>query len=131
MDGLHFKHREDEAAWGTIDAFARWLTFSLWYYARAADGVSHLLISSVVTPAAGRVSLTHEEGRAVDVSFREGGLTLETAEAWAEWINSGFYGPGGMKLAVVGKLDPAGRHNDHVHIQTPRPCKPQRRVLVI
>ena len=62
----------------------------------------------------------HYEKRAVDVGLRE--LPLARAEAFAEWVN-GFlsYGHKGYVSVVVGKFDPKGKHNDHLHFQAPSP----------
>lgn len=112
-----FKDDHHRPAYDALDFRVK--IFAEMFEAACSEKGGHATVTDVNTPGVHMEGSPHYDGRAVD--FRLDPFTLEEAEAWAQKINSRFSRSDGKLIAITGKLDPLGKHNDHVHIQVPRP----------
>ena len=79
---------------------------------------ANVCITSIHRPH--NLKSVHAYWRGVDIGLYSSKLKHEQMEQLAEWINLGWnYSRTADKLvALFGKHDPSGRHNDHMHLQT-------------
>jgi hypothetical protein len=79
---------------------------------------ANIAITSIHRP--NNLKSVHAYWRGVDIGLYSSRLKREQLEEVAEWINNGWsYSRTADKLvALFGKHDPGGRHNDHMHLQT-------------
>lgn len=129
INGFLFKEDEDVASYPNLDFRLREILLPLfaWYF-RHKFVTRFPTITSITSGQ--HSSATHAEFRAVDLRLDP--MTLDEVEKFAEWINTYFsFGAQGFKVALVGKLDPKGQHNDHLHLQVPRPCKREGHISLL
>lgn len=113
-----FADRSDEADFLRLDPRVKYLTAlaRLWAAARRLE---RLIVTDVMN-GSGHRSATHRELRAVD--FISNPWDVGLWEEFAEFVHD-HHLRGQMKLIVVGRFDPSGGHNTHVHVQVPRPYR--------
>ena len=110
---------------GKVENCNEWLQAVFIYAAATLYGISgkRFLITSVYRPD--DKGSVHAWWRGIDVDVcdgfvYEGGITPKEAEKVCREINKKFvydpYQPG-LRCAVFGKLDPDGKHDDHIHFQ--------------
>jgi hypothetical protein len=116
MTHLEFKERKDEAKYPLLDFRLRHLVgeYLYWCFERR---VIVVLVTDVDTPGVHMAGSPHYAGRAIDLSIHE--IGLPAAEAFADWVNAAYGYSDTHNAAICGKWDPAGRHNDHLHLQVP------------
>ncbi len=122
-----FKHDEDRLSYDSLDWRLRRLFIPMvdqWFKSHGHDTFT---ITSITSGA--HTSATHREYRAVDIRLAP--LTLQDLEAFAIWVNSCFSFLPGYEVAIVGRVDPKGGHNDHLHIQVPRPYRKDGRISLV
>jgi hypothetical protein len=121
----YFKEPTDNEQKYTLwDFRVRFLTaqYALFLFKHAQ---SHILFTDFDTPGVHSTS-THYEKRALDLGL--GSLPLATVEEFAGWINGNMDYGYGYVPAVVGRFDPHGKHNDHLHLQAPSPYQVHGRI---
>lgn len=122
---LRFKEPSDSVKYDSLD-------FRIRFFVRVACHWSQSKLSPLVTVTDINTPGVHMEGsahydlRAIDL--RLGGLGINQWEEFGQWINDCFDYGKGLKIVLVGRLDPKGGHNDHVHIQVPGPYQKEGRI---
>lgn len=108
-----FKHQEDEAELLKLDVGCIYVLEQLRLFA-ACVGAPSIVITEILRDNPASV---HHYGRGIDIRLRP--MTLDQAEQFAEWVNKRLSYGNGKNVVIVGKFDPNGRHDDHIHIQAP------------
>lgn len=125
---LLFKDDRDRQVWPQLDyRLRRLIVPMLQHYARA-HGFEDVTVTSIITGE--HVSSTHEELRAVDIRLIPVGDT-KLLEDFSIWINDCFSFLPGYNVALCGRTDPKGKHEDHLHLQVPRPYRPDGKISLV
>lgn len=120
LAALTFKHSGDERKYFDLDFRVHFIV-DLFRYVHITNATPTLVVTDIDTEGIHMPNSPHYHKRAVDLRIPYGKMTL--MEDAGDWVN-GFLDYGrGYKAVLVGKLDPNGRHNDHVHIQVPGPYR--------
>lgn len=120
-----FKTPQVEQAMSLLDWRFHKVFIPLLQLQAKALGYDQITITDINTPRVHMEGSPHYEGRAIDVRIVP--FTLIELEEFADWINDTFdYGFAGYKVALVGRTDPKGKHQDHLHLQVPRPLVAQK-----
>ena len=115
----YFLNDGDEEKYPDLDYRLKFI-LTIYVFFLKANGIYTLTFTDFDTPGVHSTSC-HYDRRAVDVRLPGG--RLELAEAIAECLNQNLLFGGGHVCALVGRFDPSGKHDNHIHFQVPAPYR--------
>lgn len=121
---IQFKNKADEAKYPFLDYRLKWILelAGAWF---SNHNCPVLLVTDFDTPGVHMPGSAHYDRRGGDLRRP---AVLSVCEEFAMFVNK-FFDYGNHKLVViVGSLDPAGKHDDHIHIQVPSPYRNQGKI---
>jgi hypothetical protein len=113
---LRFKNPDDEPKLPLLDWRLRFLLRLVLTWA-GTHGIATVVVTDIDSPVK-RVGREHQEHRALDLRLLL--RSLDLSEELAAWLND-LFDAAGHPVAVVGKVDPTGHHDDHIHLQVSPP----------
>lgn len=117
---LEFKSASDAPKFGELDIRVRFWVEAVRLYADDL-GFAAVTVTDIDTPGIHMRTSAHYDRRAVDLRLAP--FSLRQLERLAEWLNKTFVRSDRKRVALVGRLDPARAHNDHLHLQAQAPTR--------
>ncbi|MCC6899728.1 MAG: hypothetical protein IT377_12180 [Polyangiaceae bacterium] len=117
---LAFKSDRDAPKLALLDVRIRFWVEVVRLYADD-HGFGTVTVTDVDTPGVHMRSSAHYDRRAIDL--RVAPFSLRQLERLGEWMNKAFLRSDRKRVALVGRLDPAHAHNDHLHLQAQAPTR--------
>jgi hypothetical protein len=116
---IQFRERGDEAKVPFLDYRLKWFLelASVWF---AAHSCPTLLVTDLDTPGVHIPGSAHYDRRGADLRLP---ANMDVCLEFANFVNKLFDYGNGKLVVLTGPLDPAGKHNDHIHIQVPKPYR--------